>query len=145
MNFTAPQYSLDDGSPHEAGRSLRTCPASRLLGDPKCAADSRPELKAASLVDLGCLEGGYAIEFARLGMKTSSASKCGDKPRLLRFARSKVDLPNLKFIRTMAWALTRYGRFDVIYCTGHFLPFDQPRRFLDCLPSTAVASFLDTH
>jgi len=36
------------------------------------------------------------------------------------FARSKVDLPNLKFIRDDAWALTRYGRSMSFYCNGLF-------------------------
>ncbi len=76
VQFTHHNIRLDDGT--------FTKPESKLsMADYPYCISARNILEAVfpgdktqlRLVDIGCLEGGYAVEFARMGFK-SSASRC---------------------------------------------------------------------
>jgi SAM-dependent methyltransferase len=82
------------------------------------------------IVDLGCLEGGYTIEFARLGMaalgievRQSNFDKC-------IAAKATTGLSNLNFAHDTVWNLAKYGEFDAIFCSGLLYHLDRPREFI---------------
>ena len=129
--FTAHNIRLDDGTvtmpmqpelmtDHPWFRSARRA-LSAAFGD---------QLLGRSIVDLGCLEGGYTTEFARLGMNA-----LGIEIRQLNFencvyVRNRVNLKNLNFVRDDVWNLGKYGPFDAIFCCGILYHLDRPREFL---------------
>jgi 2-polyprenyl-3-methyl-5-hydroxy-6-metoxy-1,4-benzoquinol methylase len=77
-------------------------------------------LSAARVVDLGCLEGHYAIEFALQGCevlgiegRAASVAKC-------EFARRELGLERLRFVQddVRSFSRERYGEFDIVLCSG---------------------------
>ena len=81
---------------------------------------SRKPLSAARVVDLGCLEGHYAIEFAQQGCevlgiegRAASVAKC-------EFARRELGLERLRFVQddVRNFSRYRYGEFDIVLCSG---------------------------
>ena len=102
--------------------------------------------KGLRVADLGCLEGGYAVEFARLGfdvlgldVRQVNIDACG-------FVKQRTNLPNLQFVRDNAWNIAKYAEFDAIFCKGLFYHVDRPVEFLNLLAkSTARILLLQTH
>ena len=99
------------------------------------------------VADLGCLEGGYAVEFARrfrlmeivgLEVRDSNFACC-------QYARDRVQLPNLKFVQDNAWNLAAHGQFDAIFCGGLLYHLDRPREFLKLLSEHCRVLVLNTH
>ncbi len=87
----------------------------------------------ASIVDLGCLEGGYTVEFARAGFQAT-----GLEARQLNYARcqlvaTELGLGNLQFVRDDARNLANYPLFDVIFCSGLLYHLDRPATYLRLL------------
>ena len=101
-----------------------------------------------TLVDLGCLEGGMTLEFARLGFDA-----LGIEVRESNYACCRYLLDHagemrgrLRFERDDAWNLEKYGRFDVVFCGGLLYHLDEPRRYLDILAAaTRKVLILNTH
>jgi SAM-dependent methyltransferase len=104
------------------------------------------EPSSVSLVDLGCLEGGYTFGFARAGYPA-----LGLEARQLNYAkcewiRKRAGLDNVSFVRDDARNLPNYGTFDVVYCSGLLYHLDDPAEFLDMLARcTRRALILHTH
>lgn len=98
------------------------------------------------IADLGCLEGGYALEFARLGMsafglevRQSNYDNCLEVQR-------RAGLPNLAFAKDDVWNLPQYGTFDVIFCCGLLYHLDRPREFIHLMGRQARdAIIINTH
>ena len=99
------------------------------------------------LVDLACLEGGYSVEFARLGfgevlgieVRQTNIQRC-------EYVRQRVNMPNLRFAQDDVWNLAHYGLFDAIFCCGIFYHLDRPRQFLGLLADSARrAVLINTH
>lgn len=98
------------------------------------------------IADLGCLEGGYAVEFARLGFKTLGLDVRETNIAACEFVRANTNLPNLEFVRDDAWNVGKYGPFDAIYCCGLFYHLDRPKQFLKVLSDcTKRLMILQTH
>jgi SAM-dependent methyltransferase len=98
------------------------------------------------LVDLGCLEGGYAVEFARLGFQVTGLEVRESNMAACRYVKANTSLPNLEFVQDDAWNLSKYGRFDVVFCCGLFYHLDRPKQFLEMLASfTNRVLILQTH
>jgi len=77
------------------------------------------------ILDLGCLEGMYSIELAKLG-----ADCLGIEGRKLnkdrcKFVKEALDLDNLEFILddVRNVSVEKYGRFDIVLCLGLFYHF----------------------
>jgi methyltransferase family protein len=99
-----------------------------------------------SIADLGCLEGGYTVEFARLGFQALGLDVRAANIEACRYVQSKLSLPNLKFVRDDVWNVAEYGPFDAVFCCGLFYHLDRPRAFLDVLSSvTRRLLILQTH
>lgn len=98
------------------------------------------------IADLGCLEGGYAVEFARLGYQTLGLDVRESNIDACRYVQSKVALPNLAFARDDVWNIPKYGMFDAVFCCGLFYHLDRPREFLKVLSDvTKRVLILQTH
>ena len=99
-----------------------------------------------SVVDLGCLEGGYAVEFARMGFKTLGIEVRPENIACCEFVKTESDLPNLSFAQDTVWNFQNYGRFDVAFCSGLLYHLAFPKRFLEMVAaSTRKVLFLQTH
>jgi len=102
--------------------------------------------RGKKIADLGCLEGGYTLEFARMGMNA-----CGIEVRQSNYencleVRRRAALPNLDFARDDVWSLAKYGPFDVIFCCGLLYHLDRPREFVRLMGKVARdAIIINTH
>jgi len=147
VTFTAHNIRLDDGShtKPEAGQSMDVHPwflAAKRMLDATFAGD-KAHLRIA---DLGCLEGGYSVEFARLGFQTLGLDVRELNIEACRYVQSKTALPNLQFVRDDAWNIADHGTFDAVFCCGLFYHLDKPRAFLDLLARvTSRLLILQTH
>lgn len=148
MEFTAHNIDLPGGvrtrGPNEPLiREQGICPATmRTL----CAAFPVDERPSCRIADLGCLEGGYTVEFARAGFDA-----LGIEAREANFAKceyvaNKLELKNLRFVRDDVRNLEKYGVFDAIFCCGLLYHLDKPGAFLETLSRcTRRLLILQTH
>lgn len=147
ISFTAHNIRLDDGSftkPDE-GISIDVHPwflgAKRILD-----ATFHGDKSQLRIADIGCLEGGYTVEFARLGYQSLGLDVREANIAACRYVQSKVNLPNLDFVQDDAWNIAKYGMFDASFCCGLFYHLDLPRKFLDVLSTvTKRLLILQTH
>ncbi|MGB6309777.1 MAG: methyltransferase domain-containing protein [Steroidobacteraceae bacterium] len=147
MHFTAHNVRLDDGSytkPDE-GLSLDLHPwflAAKRVLDAVFPGDK----SGLTIADLGCLEGGYTVEFARLGFQALGLDVRESNIEACRYVQSRVNLPSLRFVRDDVWNIAAHGVFDAAFCCGLFYHLDKPRKFLDVLSSvTRRVLILQTH
>jgi SAM-dependent methyltransferase len=147
VEFTAHNIRLDDGTftKPEMAQSMEDYPwlvsARRLLDTVFPGDKSR-----FRLADLGCLEGGYAVEFARMGFQVLGLEVRDLNVAACRWVQERTHLPNLEFVQDDAWNVERYGPFDAVFCCGLLYHFDRPRRFLEILSRvTTRALILQTH
>jgi hypothetical protein len=147
VTFTSHNIRLDDGTltKPEAGASMDLHPwflAARRIIDATFPGDKR-HLRIA---DLGCLEGGYSVEFARLGLQVLGLDVRQSNIEVCRYVQARVDLPNLRFVRDDVWNLGQYGPFDIVFCCGLFYHVDKPRELLNLLGAvTTRLLILQTH
>jgi len=103
-----------------------------------------------SMIDLGCLEGGYAIEFARSGYK----NVVGIEGRKSNFDKCQIlsnylGLENLNFRHDDVKNFESYKEvYDVVLCLGLLYHLDSPIEFLQkvnrCMSDNGVM-ILETH
>lgn len=145
MAFTAHNIRLRDGSETlpEAGWLIADSPwtqaALRTLrlfygGD----------LTGKSIVDLGCLEGGYTMEFARSGMCATGVEIRPSNFENCLLVKSQADAGNLDFINDDVWNLEKYGIFDAAFCCGLLYHLDRPVEFIRLI-SRCVRDILILH
>lgn len=145
-SFTAHNVRLDDGS-----YTFPESPPIETTGNYACVKNLLPLLfpegwAGRSIVDLGCLEGGYATEFARLGLESTGIDVRESNIANAEYIRSRTGLPNLRFVRDDAWNLGRYGPFDLVFCVGLHYHIEDQRRFLGEMGRACRrAIFIDTH
>ena len=131
MAFTAHNIRLDDGT--------ETYPEAGCLveGDFRFGAAKRmlnlvfsDGLSGKRIADLGCLEGGYATGFARLGMTAVGVEARKSNFQNCLYVKSKVSLPNLSFINDDVNNIDKYGIFDAMWVCGILYHLENPRSFL---------------
>jgi SAM-dependent methyltransferase len=146
-SFTAHNIRLDDGSltKAEVGETIDRHPwflAAKRILDATCQG---PRNKIR-LLDLGCLEGGYSVEFARLGYRTLGLDVRDANIAACRYVQSRVRAESLEFVQDDAWNVERYGEFDATFCCGLLYHLDKPREFLRMLSRvTRRTLILQTH
>ena len=139
VEFTAHNIRLDDGTltKPDYGYSMEAYPwfvsARRILqtvfpGDKK----------HLRLADLGCLEGGYAVEFARMGFQVLGIEVRDANMAACNYVKSKTSLPNLIFVKDNAWNIGNHGMFNVVFCCGLLYHLDRPKKFLETLSSVTT-------
>jgi SAM-dependent methyltransferase len=117
--FTAHNIRLDDGTltKPEAGETIDRHPwflAAKRILDVSC----RGPRNNMRLLDLGCLEGGYSVEFARLGYRTVGLDVREANIAACRHVQSRVSVEDLEFVQDDAWNVAQYGEFDATFCCG---------------------------
>ncbi len=147
IEFTAHNIRLDDGTftKPKLGYSMETDPrfvSARRILDTVFPGD-KGKLRIA---DLGCLEGGYAVEFARMGFQALGLEVRDSNIAACRYVKSKTNLPNLEFVQDDAWNIGKYGVFDACFCCGLLYHFDKPKKYLEMLSAiTSKLLILHTH
>ncbi len=147
VEFTSHNIRLDDGTltKPEVGHSMDRYPwfisARRILE--VVFHGSKSQLR---LVDLGCLEGGYSVEFARMGFQVLGMDIRESNIAACRYVKERTNLPNLEFVHDDVWNVARYGKFDAVFCCGLLYHLDRPGRFLEVLSEiTGKLLILQTH
>jgi SAM-dependent methyltransferase len=145
-SFTAHNVRLDDGS-----YTFPEAPPIDTHGNYVCVRNLLPVLypegwQGRSIVDLGCLEGGFATEFARLGLDSTGIDVRESNIANAERIRAGTSLPNLRFIRDDAWNVGRHGPFDLVFCVGLHYHIDNQLAFLrEMANASRKAIFIDTH
>ncbi len=146
LAFTAHNIRLGDGS--------RTKPeAKEIEQEPVFLAAKRAleiafpgDKRGYRIADLGCLEGGYSVEFARMGFDVLGLEVRGDNMARCDLVKSQTDLPNLRFVHDDCWNIHSHGTFDAIFCCGLLYHLDRPREYLHLLSLvTRRLLILQTH
>ncbi len=146
VSFTAHNIRLDDGTRTKPdGVPMETHPwflAARRTLDATFPGDK----SGLRVADLGCLEGGYTVELARLGFRSLGLDVRESNIEACRYVQSKVNLPNLEFVRDDVWNIEKYGPFDAVFCCGLLYHLDRPREFIELLSRvTTRVLILQTH
>jgi SAM-dependent methyltransferase len=147
VQFTAHNVRLDNGAFTIPGssQSLDENPwfiASRGLLETVFPGD-KSQLR---LADVGCLEGGYATEFARLGFQVLGIEVRDSNIAACNYIKSNTDLPNLQFVQDNALNIADHGVFDAVFCCGLFYHLENPRQYLETLSAvTSKLLILQTH
>jgi hypothetical protein len=126
-------------------------PHTRLRRIVQIIRDTSPKpLSECRIVDLGCLDGLYSLEFALHG-----AEVLGIEVREANFQRAKFikqahGLSNLKFIKddVRNFSKERFGAFDIVLCSGilYHLPAPDLFRFMENIyAATGIQVIIDTH
>lgn len=147
IEFTAHNIRLDDGTltKPEKGFSMESYPwfvsARRII-----RAVFPGDKRHLRLADLGCLEGGYSVEFARMGLQVLGIEVREKNIVACNYVKSHTNLPNLEFVKDNALKIAKYGFFDVVFCCGLLYHFDMPKHFLETLSTvTTKLVILQTH
>src|SRR4029077_15556991 len=145
--FTAHNIRLDNGSltKPDVGHSMDAngwfVSARRVLDTVFPGDKSRYRL-----ADLGCLEGGVAVEFARMGFQVLGIEVREANIAACNYEKAHTNLPHLEFIKDDARNIAKYGIFDVVFCSGLLYHLDKPEEFLNTLSAvTTKLLILQTH
>lgn len=112
------------------------CSSARLIRFAQVISDITDQpFHALRILDLGCLEGGYATEFARQGARVVGIEGRMANVEKIRFTKEVLGLENLEVVQddVRHLSLEKYGSFDVVLCSGILYHLDAPD----------VASFLE--
>lgn len=107
-------------------------------------------LATLRILDLACLEGMYAVEFARHGAQVVGIEGREQNLAKARFAKEVLALPTLEFVHDDVRNLSRakYGEFDVVLCLGILYHLDAPDVFVFLERMAEVCrgfAVIDTH
>ena len=83
-----------------------------------------------SIVDLGCLEGGYTALFARAGFDALGIDGRPANIERCEFGPGQLGLQGLRFVCDDVHNLAAYGTFDATFCCGLLYHLDDPIAFL---------------
>ncbi|MBI3796935.1 MAG: methyltransferase domain-containing protein, partial [Deltaproteobacteria bacterium] len=80
------------------------------------------------VLDLGCLEGMYALEFAQHGAQVLGIEGRLANIEKARFAKRVLGFSNCDFVQddVRNLSLAKYGDFDVVLCCGILYHLDAP-------------------
>ncbi|OBJ02066.1 hypothetical protein A5624_00380 [Mycobacterium sp. 1482292.6] len=147
LEFTAHNIRLDDGTFTKSG-------SADSIADHPWFVSARGVLDTVfpgdksdfRLADVGCLEGGYAVEFARMGFQVLGIEVRESNVAACNYVKSKTNLPRLEFVQDNALNIARYGAFDAVFCCGLLYHLDRPKAFLETVSSvTNKLLILQTH
>lgn len=100
----------------------------------------------ATVLDLGCLEGGFAVEFARAGYDVTGLEVRQSNFARCQYVANRVGLSNLRFVKDDAWQAELLGQFDAVFCGGLLYHIDRIAAFADLLASlTNQLLIVNTH
>jgi precorrin-6B methylase 2 len=103
-------------------------------------------LAGRRILDLGCLEGGYTTEFARMGMNAVGVEVRESNYVNCELVRDAFGLSNLAFVRDDVWNIARLGPQDALFCGGLLYHLDRPRAFINLMASLSPrVIIINTH
>jgi SAM-dependent methyltransferase len=148
LEFIAHNIELPDGT--------RTMPAEPLLRDWGICRSALNTLRLLipivdpaappRVVDLGCNEGGYALEFALAGYDVTGIEGRRANVDKCEFVAQQFELPNLAFFHDDVRNIKSYGTFDAVFCCGLLYHLDTPIAYLrDLADVTRRVLLLHTH
>lgn len=98
------------------------------------------------VVDLGCLEGGYAAEFARMGFDSLGIEARAENIENCNYVKDNLGLSNLNFAQDDVRNMANYGKFDITLCYGLLYHLNDPAAFLKLISGcTTKMLLLNTH
>lgn len=107
---------------------------------------SKEERKKVKVVDLGSLEGGYAVELAKLGFDTLGIEAREENVAKCNHVKESLNLSNLKFVKDDARNVANYGNFDIVLCYGLLYHLNDPINFIKTMSScNSKLMLLHTH
>jgi 2-polyprenyl-3-methyl-5-hydroxy-6-metoxy-1,4-benzoquinol methylase len=111
---------------------------------------SHKPLSECRILDLGCLDGIFSIEFALHGTDVTGIEIREDNLRRAIFVKDAHQLTNVQFIRDDVRNISaaKYGSYDVILCSGiiYHLPIPDVFYFAERIyEMTNRAAIIDTH
>jgi len=98
----------------------------------QCACDiSKKPIAQCRVLDLACLEGHYAIEFAAHGAKAVAIEGREANIAKARYVKDRLNLSKLELhtddVRNLS--LAKYGEFDIVICSGILYHLQDPDAF----------------
>ena len=150
MNFTAHNILLDNGKKTLDEKQILLADSAVWTSIKKTVnlffPQSIEERKKLRVVDLGCLEGGYAVEFARSGFETLGIEAREENMIKCNYVKSNLKLPNLNFVKDDVRNLSNYGKFDIVLCYGLLYHLNDPAKFINTMSNcTNKMLLLNTH
>ncbi len=149
MNFTAHNILLDNGETTMKNQPVKLADSALWTSIEKTLdlfIPEKAERKKLRVADLGCLEGGYAVEFARMGFDTLGIEAREENIKKCNYVKSNLSLSNLNFVQDDIRNLAKYGKFDVTLCYGVLYHLNDPVQFLKTMNEcTNKVLFLHTH
>lgn len=142
-------YTFDQGHPQYLERLLAQGTHLRRVFQIASDTVHRP-LSSLRVLDLGCLEGLYGIEFARHGAEVVGIEGREANIEKARFATEALSLKNITLhqddVRNLS--VERYGQFDVVLCLGILYHLEAPHvfAFLENIAEVCRrVTIIDTH
>ena len=148
MNFTAHNIRLKDGQTTMSSENMLLAESAMWTSIAKTISlftnkEDRPHMKA---VDLGCLEGGYSVELAKMGFDTLGIEARQENIDKCNFVKDNLGLSNLHFAMDDVRNLPKYGKFEVNICYGLLYHLNDPVAFLKTVSEcTTKVLLLNTH
>jgi len=107
---------------------------------------ARKPINEMRILDLACLEGQYAIEFARQGAQVVAIEGREANIEKSRFSKRTLGLDNLELLQgdVRDLSVERHGHFDVVLCLGILYHLDAPdvfafvERIAECCTDFAI-------
>ncbi len=145
--FLAHNVLLPNGQPTIADKNMYMDQSPWFLGVKRTLNTTfGPDLNGISILDIGCGEGGYAAEFARLGMISKGVEIRRRNLERCEFLKESLDLDNLTYERGDANDLEKFGPVDVIFCCGLLYHLPNPISFINVAGKIARRMlFIHTH
>ena len=131
ISFTHHNIQLDDGTFTKPDIGFLTSEFAWFLAAKRAIEVTFQDGMAGKrIADLGCLEGGYTVEFARMGFEALGIEVRRSNFAACEYVRAHLHLPNLHFARDDVWNIEKYGMFDAIFCSGLLYHLDRPIEFI---------------
>ena len=147
VEFTAHNIRLDDGTLTRPDEKQAMDAHAWFIAAKRILETVFPgDKRHLRLADVGCLEGGYSVEFARMGFQVVGIEVRDANIAACNYVKERTNLPNLTFAKDDAWNIAKYGPFDVVFCSGLLYHFDRPKEYLKTVSSvTSKLLILQTH
>jgi len=150
MNFTSHNIRLDNGENTMGNKQMLIADSAMWTSIEKtinllvpAGQENRSKMRA---VDLGCLEGGFSVQLARMGINTLGIEAREESIEKCNYVKANLNLPNLDFAQDDVRNLAKYGKFDITLCYGLLYHLNDPIRFLKTVSEcTTKILFLHTH
>jgi 2-polyprenyl-3-methyl-5-hydroxy-6-metoxy-1,4-benzoquinol methylase len=127
-----PAFGRWVNSAGEWTRTKENVPNTRLRRILQAANDlSRKPLASCRVLDLGCLDGQYSLEFGLHGATVVGLDARDSNLEQARAAKEKLGLDSVEFVLDDARNISpeRYGRFDIVVCSGLLYHMNVPDVF----------------